>query len=165
MAYRPVDHLALRVSPLREAEAFYQGLFGMVVAFREARVAGEWQTMPPGTGWDDADAAGIPLELVFLVRDRLVLALGVGDDVALAGGPLDHVALRVDSTDLDHLADQAAALGCWFAARRSDYLFFTDAYGVRWEIQTADDGGAGPRSTGDQTGRWIDVRRGRTEQG
>ncbi|MDP9357373.1 MAG: VOC family protein [Chloroflexota bacterium] len=165
LAYRSVDHVALRVARLREAEALYQRLFGMAVAFREAPEDGEWQTMPAGTGWDDAEAAGVQLELVFLVRDRLVLALGAGDEVVPAGGVLDHVALRVDPTDLAHLGDQAASLGCEFAARRPDYLFFTDAHGVRWEVQIATDADASPRSTGDQTGRWIDLRRRRIENG
>ncbi|GEM_PF-4279661 len=55
--FRGVTHIALRVQALREAETFYQRLFGLSVAWREAPVGDTWQTLPEGADWDDAEAA------------------------------------------------------------------------------------------------------------
>src|SRR6266545_4777604 len=54
MAMHSVTHLALRVERLREAEAFYRGLFAMEVAFREAETPDGWWTLTQSAGWDDA---------------------------------------------------------------------------------------------------------------
>jgi len=58
MAYRAVTHIALVVSPLRQAEAFYQALFALEVAFREAETADGWWTLPTHASWDDAPELG-----------------------------------------------------------------------------------------------------------
>lgn len=50
MAYHSVSHVALRVAQLQAAEEFYCSLFGMAVAFREARTADGWATLPEGAG-------------------------------------------------------------------------------------------------------------------
>jgi hypothetical protein len=74
MSYRAVTHIALMVSPLRQAEEFYRTLFALEVAFREAETAAGWYTLPPAAGWDDAQAAGISLGLCSLHRDAFTLA-------------------------------------------------------------------------------------------
>jgi catechol 2,3-dioxygenase-like lactoylglutathione lyase family enzyme len=66
MQYRSVTHVALRVADLRQAEDFYMALFDLQVAFREAEVADGWRTLPEGAGWQDAQAAGISLDLSVL---------------------------------------------------------------------------------------------------
>jgi hypothetical protein len=74
MAYRAVTHIALVVSPLRQAEELYQALFASEVAFREAETADGWWTLPPHASWEEAEAAGIHLGLCSLHRDAFTLA-------------------------------------------------------------------------------------------
>jgi len=88
MRYRSVTHVALRVADLRRAEEFYTALFGLRVAFREAEVADGWRTLPEGAGWEDAQAAGIRLDLSLLSRDALHLALERAGEGFVAGGRL-----------------------------------------------------------------------------
>ena len=42
MSYRAFTHIALILTPLRQAEEFYRTLFALEVAFREAETADGW---------------------------------------------------------------------------------------------------------------------------
>ncbi len=75
MSYR-FGHVALFVTDLQAAEAFYQETFGMEVLFREAEGDdGYWYTLPPGKGWEDAEGAGVETGMVALQRDELNLPI------------------------------------------------------------------------------------------
>lgn len=156
MVYRAITHIALNVSPLRQAEEFYRTLFALNVAFREAEMVDGWSTLPENANWDDAEAAGIHLGLCSLHRDAFTLAL---EEVTSSGnnGRLSHIGLQVDAGDLERLRTQAPALGCQLNVNRPTLLVFEDPYEVVWEVTTSvyDD----PRqlSTGVRTGRWLDV--------
>jgi hypothetical protein len=97
MAYRAVTHIALVVSPLRQAEEFYQVLFALEVAFREAEAADGWRTLPPHASWEEAEADGIHLGLCSLHRDAFTLALE--DGPGTMGGRLSHIGVQVDEMD------------------------------------------------------------------
>jgi catechol 2,3-dioxygenase-like lactoylglutathione lyase family enzyme len=153
MRYRSVTHVALRVPDLRPAEDFYMALFDLQVAFREANVADGWRTLPEGAGWEDAQAAGISLELSVLHRDALGLALEQAGERFVAGERLSHVGLETTDDELDRLRQAAPGLGCKVVLDRSGLLLLDDPYGVRWELTTAYQ----LRSTGAVTGRWLDV--------
>jgi catechol 2,3-dioxygenase-like lactoylglutathione lyase family enzyme len=157
MAYRAVTHIALVVTPLRQAEAFYQALFALEVAFREAEMADGWYTLPPQASWEDAEAAGIHLRLSSLHRDALTLALEAGPGTA--GGRLSHIGIQVDSADLERLRTQAPASGCQLTVDRPTLLVFDDPYGVRWEVSTTSYDDPASLSTGARAGRWLDVSR------
>jgi catechol 2,3-dioxygenase-like lactoylglutathione lyase family enzyme len=103
MQYRSVTHVALRVPDLRQAEEFYTALFGLQVAFREAEVADGWRTLPEGAGWQDAQAAGISLDLSVLHRDALSVALERAGEGFVPGGRLSHVGLEVADVELERL--------------------------------------------------------------
>jgi catechol 2,3-dioxygenase-like lactoylglutathione lyase family enzyme len=156
MAYRAVTHIALIVTPLRQAEEFYRTLFALEVAFREAETADGWYTLPPAGSWDDAEAAGISLGLCSLHRDAFTLALEEGS--SRGGGRLSHIGIQVDMDDLAHLRTLAPTLGCQVVQDGQAILVFDDPYGVRWEMTTSayDD----PRrlSTGARLGRWLTLR-------
>lgn len=77
---------------------------------------------------------------------------------------LDHLALRMDPADLDRLRERALALGCRLLADRPDYLLVEDPFGIRWEDGPPDEEGHGPRSTGETTGRWIELPAGDREE-
>jgi catechol 2,3-dioxygenase-like lactoylglutathione lyase family enzyme len=155
MAYRAVTHIALVVTPLRQAEAFYQTLFALEVAFREGETADGWYTLPPAASWEDAEAAGIALELCSLHRDGFTLALEEGPGTA--GGRLSHLGLQVDAADLERLRMQAPASGCQVVMDRPTLLVFDDPYGVRWEVTTTSYEDPSRLSTGARLGHWLDV--------
>ncbi len=156
MAMHSVTHLALRVERLRDAEAFYRGLFAMEVAFREAETPDGWWTLPQSAGWDDAERAGIDLGLVMLYRDGIRLALEAADAVA-ADGQLSHVGVFVDEDELTRLRASAADAGCRIVQDRAQALVFDDPFGVRWELNTFPYDDPPSLSTGTRAGRWLEV--------
>jgi catechol 2,3-dioxygenase-like lactoylglutathione lyase family enzyme len=157
MTYHAFTHIALMVSPLRQAEEFYQTLFGLEVAFREAETADGWYTLPEESGWDDAEAAGISLGLCSLHRDAFTLALEEGPGAA--GGRLSHVGVQVDAQDLEHLRILAPSRGCQVVQDRPDLLIFDDLYGVRWEMTTNSYEDPRGLSTAARNGRWLNIGR------
>ncbi len=152
-----IDHVALQVRRLQEAEVYYGTLFGAEVACREARIGGEWRTLPLDAGWPDAIAAGIDLELSLLERDGFLLALTV-DPGTGPGSLLDHIGVQVDDeAALDHIRGLTAHLGCRIKSDRPGNLLFVDKYGVHWEIGLPESGPASERSSGAAAGRWIEL--------
>ena len=134
MTYRAFTHIALLLTPLRQAEEFYQTLFALDVAFRETEVADGWYTLPSDASWDDAEAAGIYVGLCVLHRDAFTLALE--DGASREGGRLSHVGVQVDAQEVGRLRTMAPTLGCQVVQDGPTLLVFDDPYGVRWEVTT-----------------------------
>jgi catechol 2,3-dioxygenase-like lactoylglutathione lyase family enzyme len=155
MSYRAVTHIALILTPLRQAEVFYQTLFALEVAFREAETADGWYTLPSDAGWDDAEAAGISLELCSLHRDAFTLALEAGS--SSGGGRLSHIGVQVDAEDLSRVRTVASALGCQVVQDSQAILVFDDPYGVRWEMTTRSYDDPRRLSTGARMGLWLTI--------
>jgi catechol 2,3-dioxygenase-like lactoylglutathione lyase family enzyme len=155
MTYQAFTHIALIVSPLRQAEEFYRTLFALEVAFREAETAAGWYTLPSDAGWDDAEAAGISLGLCSLHRDAFTLALE--DGVSSAGGRLSHIGVQVDAQDLSRLRTVAPTLGCQAVQDGPTILVFDDPYKVRWEMTTSSYDDPRRLSTGARMGRWLTI--------
>ncbi len=156
--FRGVTHIALRVQAIREAEAFYRGLFGLSVAWREALVGDTWRTLPEDADWDDAEAAGIILRLVMLYDRGFALALEASDD-ATPGGRLSHLGLQVNAEELDRLRRVASEAGCAVTVHRAAVVIIDDPYGVRWEV-TSDTYDDPPlTSSGARLGNWIDLKK------
>ena len=71
-----LKYIALHVSDLRAAEDYYARVFAMALFFRESQQDAEtWRTLRPDVTWDDAESAGITIDMVALRRDAFVLAL------------------------------------------------------------------------------------------
>jgi hypothetical protein len=157
MTYRAVTHIALTITPLRQAEAFYQTLFALEVAFREAETPAGWYTLPPDAGWDDAEAAEITLGLCSLHRDAFTLALEEG--AGRGGGRLSHIGVQVDAEDLARLRTVAPTLGCQIVQDAQAILVFDDPYDVRWEMTTITYDDPRRLSTGARLGRWLTLVR------
>ncbi|HKF37774.1 MAG TPA: HAD-IA family hydrolase, partial [Ktedonobacteraceae bacterium] len=155
MTYRAFTHIALIVTPLRQAEEFYRALFALEVAFREAEAADGWDTLPSDASWDDAEAAGISLGLCSLHRDAFTLALE--DGASSAGGRLSHIGAQVDAEDLERLRTVAPTLGCQVVQDGPTILVFDDPYGVRWEVTTTSYDDPRRLSTGARAGRWLNI--------
>ena len=155
MTYRAFTHIALIVTPLRQAEEFYRTLFALDVAFREAETADGWYTLPSDAGWDDAEAAGISLGLCSLHRDAFTLALE--DGASSESGRLSHIGVQVDAQDLERLRTVAPTLGCQVVQDGPTILVFDDPYGVRWEVTTSSYDDPRRLSTGARAGRWLNI--------
>ncbi len=153
MGYKAVHYIALRVPDLRVAEEYYCTLFAAQVAFREAKAADGWGTLPPWASWADADAAGITLQLCMVVREGLRLALAPIAEEIEGRGRVDHINVEVDTDDLRDLRERSNALHCSVLLDRPTVLTFDDRYGIRWELTTAEDQG----SNGENLGRWLNV--------
>ncbi len=151
-----VTHIALRVTNLRAAEAFYCTLFDLAVAWREAETADGWKTLPLDKSWDDAHAANIQLGLVMLHRSGFALVLEAVDEVTDAG-QLSHIGVQVGAGELDRLRHAASRLGCHMIHDQPTTLVFDDPYGVRWEPTTIDYTHPRQYSTGARAGQWLSV--------
>jgi catechol 2,3-dioxygenase-like lactoylglutathione lyase family enzyme len=156
VAYRSVTHVAIRVNGLSEAERYYQRLFGLDVAFREAETVQGWKTLPQGAGWEDAEAAGIALSMCMLFRDEFRLALEEVSAVDVHG-VLDHVGLLMEPTDVERLRERAEELHAVIGVDRETLLIVDDRHGVRWEATTILRGDPRSESNGARRGLWLDL--------
>jgi catechol 2,3-dioxygenase-like lactoylglutathione lyase family enzyme len=144
-------HIALVVPDLREAEAYYQNLFQMELIGREAELDdGQWYTLPVGKGWEDAEAAGIELDMLALRKGDFVLALFPGPHpsgqvyaIGLAMPPEQVAEVRIQlpveaEVILDH----------------PEQFNFRDRYGISWQLVPPGDEFL---MNGDADGRWLDI--------
>jgi catechol 2,3-dioxygenase-like lactoylglutathione lyase family enzyme len=155
MTYRAFTHIALIVTPLRQAEEFYRTLFALEVAFCEAETADGWYTLPSDAGWDDAEAAGISLGLCSLHRGAFTLALEEGS--SSGGGRLSHIGLQLDTEDLARLRTVVPTQGCQIVQDGPTILVFDGPYGVCWELTTSSYADPRRLSTGARMGRWLPI--------
>lgn len=156
MNYRSITHVAVRVQNLREAERFYQQLFGLEVLFREAETDEGWATLPPDAGWEDAESAGVHLDLCVLRRDELILALERTATPTGEPSKLSHIGIAVSEEELPALHQRVKQLGCTVCLEHPRSIIFDDVFGVRWEVTFSNKF----RSTGEATGRWLPVKKG-----
>jgi len=152
--------VALFVPDLRAAEEYYVRVLGLTVIMRETPLEVEptratWATLPPGSGWADADAAGVALEMVALQRDDILIVLFAR---TTSGGQIHVIGVVIDDAAIEEIAGQLPADRP--TAHRPGYLEFVDPYGIRWQLSS----GARFRSSGEVFGRWIDLRT-NTERG
>ena len=154
MSISLVSHVALRVVDLREAERYYCDLFGLEVAFREAETPEGWRRLPEGKTWEDAEAAGIHLDMVMLHRDGLALALEE-DTPVKANGTLSHIGLLVDEEELRRLRKDLPKFECHLVHDLERTIVFDDRYSVRWEVSQTDY--SEPKRLGVRPGRWLEL--------
>jgi catechol 2,3-dioxygenase-like lactoylglutathione lyase family enzyme len=124
-------HIALFVPDLLTAEQHYQSIFDMELIGREAELEGGlWYTLPFDKGWDDAEEAGIKLDMLALRKDEFGLALFRGDAPA---GQVNVIGLRMP---LEEIARVRARLpgNTQVLEDEPDYLEFRDPYQITWQI-------------------------------
>ena len=144
MRYR---HVALYADDLRRAEDFYAHVFAAEVLFREAMSSdGVWQTLPLHATWDDAERAGIDLQLVVLRRDDIFLPVFLGESVPRIVG-LEATVKEADEMRR-RLPEEAQVLD-----ESERQLVFADPFAVEWQVGI----GTGFRSSGEMHGRWLAV--------
>ena len=146
-----LKYVALYVPDLRAAEDFYRAVFAMTRLFREsARDDGTWCTIRPEVDWDDAESAGITIDMVALRREAFVLALFRGEPQPGTVFEL-CVALPADEIGAVHARLPRAAT---VIESQPNNLRFEDPFGFRWAVQQDD---AEFRSSGEIAGRWVDA--------
>jgi len=146
------SHIALRTENIREAEDYYCHLFDLRVAWRETETPEGWRRLPSGKTWEDAELAGIQLEMVMLHRDRLAL-----EKVSSvhASGSLSHIGLLVDKKELNRLRGSISKFGCSLIHDSEGTLVFDDKFGVRWEPSLNDY--SDPSKIGDRPERMLNI--------
>jgi len=145
-----LKYVALHVSDLRAAEKYYAKVFAMTLLFRESKGDAEtWHTLRPEVDWDDAEAAGIAIDMVSLRRDAFVLALFRGSP---ASGTVFELCVGLE---LDEIGAVRSRLPhpTRVIESQPDSLRFVDPFGFRWAVQRTD---AVFRSSGEIAGRWLD---------
>ncbi len=141
------SHVALYADDLRGAEEFYAQVFAAEVLFREAVGRdGVWHTLRREASWEDAEEAGIELQMVALRRDEIVLPVFAGRPAPRIIG-LDASAEEIEGMRR-RLPDAADVL-----THSGRQLVFTDPFGVEWQVRADTDF----RSQGEMHGRWLVV--------
>jgi catechol 2,3-dioxygenase-like lactoylglutathione lyase family enzyme len=142
-------HIALFVPDLRTAEHYYQSIFDMELIGREAELAdGLWYTLPFDKGWDEADAAGIKLDMLALRKDEFALAMFKGDAPA---GQVNVIGLRMPIEEIARVRVRLPE-DTQILEDKPDYLEFRDPYLITWQIMFP---GSKFSTAGDFANRWL----------
>jgi hypothetical protein len=150
MRYR---HLAIHVPDLREAEAYYLGLFELSVLLREALASGgepdDWVQLRPDQSWTEAEAAGVEVGMVALSSNDFVLALFPGHPspgqifaVGVVMNEEEITGVRSRLTDVEHVL-----------SFEQGWLDFVDRFQLHWQLAASPDF----VGSGDATDRWLNT--------
>jgi catechol 2,3-dioxygenase-like lactoylglutathione lyase family enzyme len=123
---RQLNHIALSVTDIRKAEAFYTSLFSMELAGRGHRTSsGELELL------DDGAEATIS----FLRSGPLTIALdAVGRGARLERSVLSHISIRVDAVTFTNLKGQVLMRSFEMLSSTQTAFAFRDPFSVVWEI-------------------------------
>ena len=144
-----VRHIALFVPDLRRAESYYQSVFDMELVGREAELPdGLWYTLPFDKGWDEAEAAGIELGMLFLRKDEFGLGLFKGN---APPGQVYVIGLKMP---MEEIAKVRARLpeNTPVSEDAPDSLEFRDLYQITWQIVLPE---SDFRTAGEFANRWL----------
>jgi len=150
MRYR---HFAIHVPDLRAAEAYFCSLFDLAVMFREAPVFDggrvDWVQLRPGTGWAEAEKAGVEVGMVALGSDDFVLVLFPGQP-----SPGQVFAVGVVMTE-ELIAGVRSRLTSDDQVLSSEpgWLDFVDRYQLHWQLSSS----PGFVGSGETADRWLDA--------
>ena len=126
-----VNHIALFVPDLQEAEQFYQSLFDMELIGREIeKENGLWYTLPFDKGWEDVKASGIEPGMTALRNGGLVLALFRGDKEL---GQVFAIGLNGTTEDIKTIHAKLTP-DIQIDVYQPDRIEFVDPYHITWQI-------------------------------
>ena len=134
MSCTEVNHIALTVESLRQAENLYTQLFGCTILFREGASADGGIRLSAEDGWGDTE--DIILDRSCLERKGLRLLLMCNPDGYVTPGRIDHVCLQMEPDELDRLRLQAEILDCRIERPTPSSWIMEDPYGIRWVLLT-----------------------------
>jgi hypothetical protein len=140
MNHRGIEHIALHVESLTQAENLYTALFDLEVVDRRQRLQPEVDEKAQSGASESFDSEG---EVAIVDRSvlegnglRLVLYRVIADYTGQ--GRLSHICIRVPSCEADHLVQRAANLGCVVRLSAMGQTCLEDPYEVCWELSSAD---------------------------
>lgn len=148
-------HVALHVTNLERAEAYYRRVFDLDVVTREARSGGDvadaevWAQLPDSATWDDARRADVEIHMVGLGRADLLLALFPGHPQP---GTVFLIAVVATVEEIASVRERLPGDAA-IEVDRDDALTFVDLFGFRWQLC-----GPGFSGPGDRHGRWLQHR-------
>lgn len=144
-------HIALVVPDLREAEEYYQSLFQMDLIGREApHDDGQWYTLPPDKGWEEAAAAGIELGMFALRKGDIVLAFFPGSNPT---GQVYAIGLALPPEQIAEIKKRLPPDAEVILDHPEQYNF-RDRYGISWQLVPP---GTQFLMNGDSAGRWLEI--------
>ncbi|OAI39447.1 hypothetical protein AYO38_07590 [bacterium SCGC AG-212-C10] len=130
--YAAMTHVAINVSDVRGAEAYYCALFELDVAWRDSLGAASMFAT-----WDELDEVGATPSVVMLWREGLRIALNASAHAVSAVGRVDHVGIEVTAEQLRTVRERVRKDGLQVIAEREHELFaFIDRLGMHWELDT-----------------------------
>ena len=136
VAIRDLNHIALRVSELGRAEAFYTTFFGMDLVARAVKGAdGRLELVGPGYDRAEARSTGREADVSYLRNGPLVLALHrVGRGAKIEREALDHISLRVEPGAFRQLKGEALMRSMEVLSVTDRSLVLRDPFSLTWEI-------------------------------
>jgi catechol 2,3-dioxygenase-like lactoylglutathione lyase family enzyme len=142
-------HIALFVPDLRVAESYYQSIFDMGLVGREAELPdGLWYSLPFDKGWDEVEAAGIELGMLFLRKDEFGLGLFKSN---APPRQVNVIGLKMPTEEIARvrarLPDDTQVL-----EDEPDYLEFHDPYQITWQIMLPE---SKFNTAGEFANRWL----------
>lgn len=136
VAIRDLNHIAVRVTELGRAEAFYATFFGMDLVARAVKGAGDrLELIGPGYDRSDARVTGREADVSYLRNGPLVLALHrVGRGAKIEREALDHISLRVEPGAFRQLKGEALMRSMEVLSATDRSLVLRDPFSLTWEI-------------------------------
>lgn len=136
VAIRELNHIAVRVTDLARAEAFYANFFGMDLVARGVKGDGDrLDLVGPGYVWAEASATGREADVAFLRNGPLVLALHrVGRGARLERDVLDHISIRVEPGTFRQLKGEALMRSMEILSATDRAIVVRDPFFLTWEI-------------------------------
>jgi catechol 2,3-dioxygenase-like lactoylglutathione lyase family enzyme len=133
---RSHNHIAIRVTNLRRAEAFYTSFLEMDVLGR-TKLVGEEQTGLTGDFTWEA-AADDDVDVTYLQNGPLVLALHrVGLGARIERALLEHISLRVDASSFTRIKGMSLMRGYEVVGQSETDFAFRDPFNVVWDLNLA----------------------------
>jgi len=145
-----LNHIALFVPDLRATEVFYQQVFDMEVLFREASMDDGDYTLPAGTGWEEANQAGIEISVVFLGRGGFVQPIFAGDPQP---GTVLEIGITASQEEIDAVRNRLPDDGALLPHPHGD-CSFADPFGFTWHLYPPSET---LLSNGELSGAWLDL--------
>jgi catechol 2,3-dioxygenase-like lactoylglutathione lyase family enzyme len=134
-----VNYLAVNVTDLAKAEAFYKDLFGLeVVARTKSDDKGAYRLLSADYDHVNALMTDELADDSFLRNGALLIALHrLGRGARIERTMIDRVSIRVDGETFSRLRGQALMRNYENLGGGQTYFSFRDPYGVPWEVTVA----------------------------
>ncbi len=130
-----IDHIALRVANINQAEDFYHELLEMDVVARARRSGDGWDVMPADFDWIEGLRSGYYPELVILRNGPIsIFLVNAGRGTVMNEPRLAHIGLRVSTQTLATLRGIVLIRSFPVIEDNVHGFRFRDPYGMTWHL-------------------------------